>query len=140
MTHESNPQLYVLSGRVVHGQAKGRTVGMPTANLSIGPGETLPPFGVYAVWAVVDGQKYRGVTNVGLRPTVTDAGLPTVETYLMDFDGDLCGRDMTLYFCAFLRPTRKMASLREVEQQVEQDLLDARRLLIPSADAPEPVE
>ncbi len=126
---KASSTLYQLSGRVVHGLANGRTVGMPTANLAVAPGQALPPFGVYAVLARVDGKEYWGVTNVGLRPTVTREETPTVETFLMDYEGDLYGREMTLVFRAFLRPTRKMASLRDVERQVEQDLLAARRIL-----------
>ena len=129
MPNDAEAPLYTLSGRVVHGQGNGRTVGMPTANLEAAPGEPLPPFGVYAVWAWVDGEKYRGVTNVGLRPTVTAGKTPTVETFLLDYAGDLYGREMTVHFRAFLRPTRKMASLREVEAQVEKDIQAARQLL-----------
>ncbi len=121
--------LYTLCGRVIHGQGNGRTVGMPTANLAVSPEETLPPFGVYAVRALVDGKEYRGVTNVGLRPTVSSGLAPTVETFLMDYAGDLYGREMTLHFRAFLRPTRKMASLQEVEAQVEKDIQAARIIL-----------
>lgn len=121
--------LYQLSGRVIHGQANGRKVGMPTANLSLAPGETLPPFGVYASRVCIDGKEYRGVTNVGLRPTLTDGQTPTVETFLLDFSGDLYGREMTVLLCAFLRPTRKMASLQEVERQVERDIRSAREIL-----------
>lgn len=120
---------YILRGLIVHGKGNGRTVGMPTANLQIAPGAALPPYGVYAAWARIDGAWYVGVTNVGLRPTLHDENAPTVETLLLDFTGDLYGKRMELRLYSFLRETREMASLREVERQVEKDMAEARRLL-----------
>jgi len=126
--------LYTLSGTVIHGRANGRTVGMPTANLACPAGAALPPFGVYAARVTAAGKTYLGVTNVGLRPTLTRDEIPTVETLLLDYSGDLYGQEITLRLYHFLRPTRKMGSLREVEAQVERDAREARRLLTP-ADA-----
>ena len=127
MTEPNLP--YRLKGIVVHGEGRGRTVGMPTANLAVSPGQALPPFGVYASRVLAQGREYAGVTNVGLRPTLTDGQTPTVETFLLGFSGDLYGREITVILCAFLRPTRKMGSLREVEAQVEKDVQAARRIL-----------
>ena len=125
--------LYQLSGTVAHGQSKGHTVGMPTANLACPPGKEHPPFGVYAAIVTVgngpDRKTYPGVTNVGLRPTVDDDPRPTVETLLLDFDGNLYGREITVALYYFLRPTVKMASLEEVKAQVEKDAARARTLL-----------
>ena len=121
--------LFRFVGSVIHGRGNGRAVGMPTANLDIPKDETLPPYGVYAAWARIDGKWYRGVTNVGLRPTLRDGGEPTVETLLLDFSGDLYGKEMELRLYRFLRETRKMASLKDVEKQVEKDAAEARRLL-----------
>ena len=129
MQDKADCPLYTLSGVVIHGEGNGHTVGMPTANLSIAPGQKLPPFGVYASRVRVGDREYGGVTNVGLRPTLTEGQTPTVETLLMDFSGDLYGREMTVTLCAFLRPTRKMGSLREVEEQVEKDAREAKRIL-----------
>ena len=95
----------------------------------------LPPFGVYAALADVDGKTYIGVTNVGFRPTLHEGGGPTVETLLLDFAGDLYGQEMTLRLYRFLRPTREMGSLAEVERQVERDAEAARRLLGGSREA-----
>lgn len=121
--------LYQCTGIIVHGRGNGHTVGMPTANLEVSPDMTLPPFGVYAATATIDGQTWIGVTNVGLRPTLHDAGAPTVETLLLDFSGDLYGKTMELRLYHFLRQTRPMGSLQEVERQVEKDAARARRLL-----------
>ena len=125
--------LYQLSGIVAHGQSKGHTVGMPTANLPCPPGEEHPPFGVYtAAVTVEDGPErktYLGVTNVGLRPSVDSDPRPTVETMLLDFDGNLYGKRITVSLYHFLRPTVKMASLEEVKAQVEKDAQEARKRL-----------
>lgn len=125
--------IYQLSGIVAHGQSKGHTVGMPTANLPLPPGEEHPSFGVYSATVTVedgpDKKTYLGVTNVGLRPSVDSDPRPTVETLLLDFDGDLYGKKITVSLYHFLRPTVKMASLEEVKAQVEKDAQEARRLM-----------
>lgn len=125
--------LYQLSGIVAHGRSKGHTVGMPTANLPCPQGEAHPPFGVYAAAVTVeDGTKkktYLGVTNVGLRPSVDSDPQPTVETMLLDFDGNLYGKRIIVSLYHFLRPTVKMASLEEVKAQVEKDAQEARKLM-----------
>ncbi|MBE5781782.1 MAG: hypothetical protein E7329_00540 [Clostridiales bacterium] len=121
--------LYCLDGTVVHGFKNGRKVGMPTANLQLHPGQEMPPFGVYAASLVIDGKEYLGVTNVGLRPTLSGEQLPTIETYILDYSGDLYKQELSLALWAFLRPTRKMASLQEVKEQVEKDAQATRALL-----------
>ena len=109
------------SGAVIHGQGKGHTVGMPTANLPCPPGKNHPPFGVYASLVQVEKREYVGVTNVGSRPSVTSDPEPTVETLLLGFQGDLYGKEIAVTLYAFLRPIQKMASLEEVKSQVQKD-------------------
>ena len=113
--------LFTLSGPVIHGFGNGHKVGMPTANLLIPEKCVLPPFGVYAARVKIGDREYAGVTNVGLRPTLTGDQKPSVETFILDFSGDLYGKEIVLSLIAFLRPTRKMESLEEVKQQVEAD-------------------
>ncbi len=125
------PPLYTLSGPIVHGLGNGRKVRMPTANLALDPGQALPPFGVYAAIVTIGGKAYMGVTNVGLRPTLEGEQAPTVETFILDFAGSLYGRKITLSLYHFLRPTRRMASLDDVHDQVEKDSRRARQLLSP---------
>lgn len=110
-----------LVGVVTHGKGKGHTVGMPTANLSVAPGTPLPEEGVYITAAAIDGEDRIGVTNVGRRPSVDDEKRVTIETYFPDFSADLYGKEMTLHFYAYLRPTRAFSSLEEVKEQVERD-------------------
>jgi riboflavin kinase/FMN adenylyltransferase len=132
---------HALSGKVVEGQRRARTLGFPTANLRWVQ-EALPPHGVYAV-AVdrleEDGSARRlgpGVCNIGVRPTV-DAGF-AVETHLFDFEGDLYGARLRLHLVQPLRPERKFANLDDLKAQIAIDVRDARaRLdgLIASPDA-----
>ena len=96
MEAKSLAPLCRLTGQVVHGRGKGRTVDMPTANLLPDPGQPLPPEGVYASLVEVDGAFHPGVTNVGPRPTVDQDAAPTVETYLIHFREDLYGRRITV--------------------------------------------
>ena len=119
----------VITGKVVHGNGLGRTVGMPTANLSPVPGTELPPEGVYASRVYTGGQCLIGVTNIGRRPTVDRDQRITVETNIHDFDRDIYGETLTLEVMYALRPTRKMESLDEVRDQVRKDMARAVSLL-----------
>lgn len=111
---------HMLSGTVVPGHHLGRTLGIPTANLAF-PRELLRPrFGVYACLALVDGERRPAVTNVGTRPTVGGETV-TVEPWLLDFSGDLYGRELTLEFHKFLRPERKFDSLTELQEEIRKN-------------------
>lgn len=111
---------HVLSGQVVKGRQLGRTIGIPTANLSLPDGVVCPRFGVYACRATVDGAQYLAVTNVGVRPTVSGSGI-TVEPWLLDFEGDLYGKTLTLEFYAFLRPEQKFDSLEALQAEIRKN-------------------
>jgi len=113
--------LYTLTGEVIHGKENGRTVGMPTANIKISDINKLPVFGVYATVVNVDGNHYDGVTNVGQRPSVDQSPEITVETFLLDFKGDLYGKIIQVDFYKFLRDTMKFDSLKDVKRQVMKD-------------------
>ncbi len=116
-----------VKGCVVHGRGKGRTVGMPTVNLAVNEGMKLPPVGVYATRVYLDGQVWMGVTNVGTRPSVDHETDITVETFILDFHGNIYGRGIEVEFYQFLRPVRKMESLEAVRLQVEKDSLRVRK-------------
>ena len=111
----------ILSGKVVHGKALGRTVGMPTANLCITEG-TIPEEGVYATRILVEGKAYISVTNIGRRPTVDNESHITVETYIIDFEKEIYGEQAVLEVHNFLRPVQKFESLEEVQKQVQRDV------------------
>jgi riboflavin kinase / FMN adenylyltransferase len=120
-----------LSGVVARGAGRGRTIGVPTANLE-GVPEALPPYGVYAI--VVDRVDAtgahalaRGVMNIGERPTLA-AGF-SVEAHLFDFDGDLYGQRLRVHLCARLREERKFDGLDALKAQIARDIEDAKRAL-----------
>ena len=116
---------YFVSGEVVHGNALGRTIGMPTANLVPGSQKLLPVYGVYASRVEVDGKIYAGVTNVGVKPTV-GASQANVETTLLHFDGDLYGQTIRVEFYQHLRDEIRFDSLEELKAQIESDALKVR--------------
>ena len=119
-----------LTGPVVHGKGKGRTVGMPTVNLGITAKTELPPLGVYATLVHMGEKTYMGVTNVGTRPSVDNEERITVETLILDFSGDVYDQEITVEFHHYIRPIRRMESLKAVQLQVEKDSLVARKLLV----------
>ena len=117
---------HVLTGSVTHGRKLGRTLGIPTANLLIPPGIVVPEFGVYACRALVDGSAYPAVANVGTRPTVSGSGI-TVEPWILDFEGDLYGKALTLEFHCFLRRETKFPDLAALQRQIHADAGQTRR-------------
>jgi riboflavin kinase/FMN adenylyltransferase len=125
---------YTLTGPVIHGQHLGRTIGIPTANLSLDPHKFLPRRGVYGVQVQYQSQRLLGVMNIGCRPTVT-AGDPRAaavhaEVHLLDWQGDLYGRLLTVSLMAFLRPEQTFASLAQLREQIHQDCDRARQLCL----------
>ena len=115
-----------LKGRIVTGKQLGRTLGFPTANLQP---ETLPDAmpenGVYAAWLWLDGAPYPCVLNQGRHPTVPE-GPPTIEAHILDFHGDIYGREATVEYLHFLRPEVKFASLEALKEQIAADSRAAR--------------
>lgn len=120
---------YFVRGEVVHGNALGRTIGMPTANLLPGKQKLLPAYGVYATRVEADGKVYGGVTNVGVKPTI-GADRANVETTLLHFDGDLYGKQITVYFLEFLRPEQRFDSLEELKAQMSRDKAKAEKIWV----------
>lgn len=119
---------HILSGTVVHGQALGRKLGIPTANLRLPEGLAVPKFGVYACRAVVDGKAYPAVTNIGTRPTVEGIGI-TVEPWILDYTGDLYDREITLEFYRFLRPEMKFPDLSALQAEIRRNAEQTRSYL-----------
>ena len=120
---------YTILGTVEEGKHLGRSLGFPTANLSA-HSEQFPPNGVYAAEGMLDGEKVRGVVNLGVRPTVADSAPERVlEFHLFDFDRDLYGQEIELRFLRYLRPERKFESLAALREQIARDVEEARRAL-----------
>ena len=114
--------LYTLKGEVVHGKALGRTVGKPTANLKVEKETLIPPSGVYATMGIIDGKHYKAVTNVGTRPSVDNDNRVTIETFFLELNEDLYGKEIILEFWGFIRPTIKFESLEQVSVQIQKDI------------------
>lgn len=118
---------HILTGTVVHGQQLGRRLGIPTANLHLPRGLAIPRFGVYACRVELEGKTYPAVTNIGVRPTVSGVGI-TVEPWILDYTGDLYGKEITLEFFAFLRPERKFFDLEEMKEEIGHNAQQTREL------------
>lgn len=119
---------HFLTGTVVPGKQLGRRLGIPTANLHLPQGLTVPKFGVYACLCRIDGTAYPAVTNIGIRPTVSGTGI-TVEPWILDYSGDLYGRSITLEFHYFLRPEQKFHSLDDLKAEIHRNAEETRRYL-----------
>ena len=113
---------YCVSGKVVHGRQLGRKLGMPTANILPDVRKLLPPNGVYYSRARLGDAVYRGISNVGCKPTVSDEKIMGVETYLYDFSGEVYDRDMTVELLAFRRAERTFESVEALRRQIEADV------------------
>jgi riboflavin kinase/FMN adenylyltransferase len=121
---------YAVSGEVIHGDGRGHSLGIPTANLPTSPEKMLPGIGVYAGWAIVDNQSWKAVANIGYRPTFEDImSTARLEVHLIDFQGDLYGRTMRFEFAMRLRGEQRFPSIQLLLSQIEQDIQSARSVL-----------
>jgi riboflavin kinase/FMN adenylyltransferase len=125
---------YAVRGPVVRGNERGRTIGFPTANIAVTPDRALPRFGVYVTRASVAGGSYLSATNIGVNPTFGDER-PSIETYLLDFEGDLYGREMRVEVLHRLRGEEKFASVDALVEQIARDV-EATREYFRRADEP----
>lgn len=119
---------YALSGPVVHGQHRGRTIGVPTANLELWDEQIVPANGVYAGWASLGGAPFMAAINIGIRPTFAEAQL-SIEAHLLDFDRDIYGEQLELTFEERLRPERKFDGLDDLVDQIKRDIAASRQFL-----------
>ena len=118
---------YEMTGAVVAGNRLGRTIGFPTANMQLyEPLKLVPGNGVYCVEVEVLGAKYKGMCNIGMRPTVGGV-TRTIETHILDFDQDIYGLPLTLRFVRRIRDERKFDSLDALKEQLELDKAACRR-------------
>jgi riboflavin kinase/FMN adenylyltransferase len=115
---------YGVEGRVVRGHERGRTIGFPTANLHP-QNRVIPAGGVYVTATLIDGAWRRSVTNIGTRPTFEHDAGASIETYVLDWSGDLYGDVVRVRFLRRLRPERKFASVDELQRQIDQDVARA---------------
>jgi riboflavin kinase/FMN adenylyltransferase len=117
---------YMIRGSIVHGKALGRRIGIPTLNQTPPEDKLLPPFGVYYSDVLIGGRKYCGMTNIGVKPTVSDEKRVTVETFLYDFKGDVYGETATVQLLTHRRPEMKFSSVEELKATMEHDIQAGR--------------
>lgn len=124
-------RMYSLAGPVVSGAQRGRTIGIPTANVQVPERRLVPATGVYVTWAWLNGERYASVTNIGLRPTFEDGTpAPIVETHILDYSGgEFYGQSLKLEFVARLRGEQKFAGVDELVRQIQLDIEHARTTL-----------
>jgi len=120
---------YRFSGTVAQGAGFGRRLGFPTVNIPLPPERQWIPWGVYAAHVLLDGREYPAATNVGIRPTVENAGAPVVESTLLDFSENLYGRQISVLFDRFLRPEIKFPTPQALQAQIKQDIAAVREIL-----------
>lgn len=133
MAAELLGRYFAISGTVVHGKKIGSTVlGFPTANIFPTKSKTVPKEGVYATRVLIDGKLYLGMTNIGTNPTVCEGNPVNIETYVLDYAGDLYGKKIRVEFVDRIRDQVKFASLEELKAQLREDVKTAagyRRVL-----------
>jgi len=117
---------YGVEGQVIRGASRGATLGFPTANLRL-QNRVVPRGGVYVTATLIEGQWRRSLTNIGTRPTFADATEPSVETYVMNWSGDLYGDVLRVRFLQRLRDEKKFNSIDELKAQIERDNARAER-------------
>ncbi len=119
---------FSLSGPVVHGEARGRSIGFPTANVAVDPRLLLPRYGVYATLQSVGGSVVHGITNVGMKPTFAGQA-PTVEVHCLDLNEHLYDHEMVVEFVDFIRPEQRFSSAAELREQIARDCERCREIL-----------
>ncbi|HEX5836238.1 MAG TPA: bifunctional riboflavin kinase/FAD synthetase [Anaerolineales bacterium] len=121
---------YSLHGPVSHGDKRGRTINVPTANIEYSPDKLIPANGIYACRAYLDGREYQAAINIGVNPTFTpDKQIPNVEAHLLDFQREIYGEDVKLEFVARLRDELRFDSVDKLLEQIWKDIDETRRIL-----------
>ena len=119
---------FYLRGKVITSDKRGRALGFPTANLDVEPQQALPGNGIYATITQVDCKHFPSATNIGIRPTFTE-GKRTVETHLLDYEGDLYGKEIKVGFVERLRDEQRFLSPEELMIQIQEDVRKVKTVL-----------
>lgn len=113
---------YAITGKIVHGEQRGRKLGFPTANIELLHGEmAVPAPGVYAVTASIEGSIFEGMGNIGNNPTFNDVEHVRLEVNLFNCSGDLYGKTMSVQFHKYIRAEKKFSGVEELCRQIEED-------------------
>ncbi len=119
---------YQIQGKVITGEGRGRKLGIPTANLKLDTEYIMPPRGVYAAYAVIDDKQYKGILNIGFKPTFAGKDY-SIEIHIMEFSGDLYGKKLKVEMIKFIRPEKAFAGIEELVKQIKKDILYTDSLL-----------
>jgi len=119
---------FSFGGGVVTGAHRGKELGFPTANIEVNPGQALPPDGVYATWAYIDGQAYPSMANIGKRPTFGN-NERTVEVYVLDYHSNLYGHEIRIDLIDRVRDEKKFNTVQELKDQIARDIKRGRAIL-----------
>ena len=119
---------FSVAGKVIKGDQRGRTIGIPTANLEYPLNTITIPYGVYAVETLIEGNNYFGIVNFGIRPTF-NKDKPIVEAYLFDFDNDIYGKNIEILFHKQIRQEKKFNDIKELLNQINIDIAEAKKIL-----------
>lgn len=114
---------YFVYGEVVHGNHLGHTIGFPTINQRISEQKLIPSFGVYASRVCIDGIYYNGISNLGKKPTIEGNHQIGLETHILDFSGDLYGRELQVELLFFIRPEERFSNLDMLKKQIHNDIV-----------------
>ena len=122
---------YSITGPVIHGDGRGHTINIPTANIQMPEEKIMPAYGIYACRAWVNGQAHLAATSLGVRPTFYGDRLPapTIEAHLLDFHQNLYGKNVKLEFIEYLRPEEKYDSVEALVEQIQRDIKRTREIL-----------
>jgi riboflavin kinase / FMN adenylyltransferase len=126
--HKLTGHPFILHGKVVTGMHRGEGMGFPTANLDVSSGQAIPPDGVYASIAHINGNNYEAMTNVGKNPTF-GKNERTIESYLLNYSGDLYGHELSVDFVSRLREEKKFKNIDELKEQVAEDIRRGKKIL-----------
>ena len=119
---------FSVAGKVIKGDQRGRTIGIPTANLEYPLNTITIPYGVYAVETLIEGNTYFGIVNFGIRPTF-NKDKPIVEAYLFDFDNNIYDKDIEILFHKQIRQEKKFNDIKELLNQINIDIAEAKKIL-----------
>ena len=121
-------RIFSISGKVIKGDQRGRTIGIPTANIQYPQNTIIIPYGVYAVETKINGNTYFGIVNFGVRPTFNKEK-PIVEAYLFDFDNNIYDKNIELFFYKQIRQEKKFNGIKELLNQINLDIAEAKKIL-----------
>ncbi|MDE5835099.1 MAG: bifunctional riboflavin kinase/FAD synthetase [Ruminococcus sp.] len=120
---------YNIYTTVVHGNKIGRTINFPTINQNYSKGQLVLKYGVYFTTTYINNKKYKSITNIGVKPTIAGKRTPLAETHILDFSGNLYGKNIKVEFNKFIRPEMKFSSVEELREQISRDIAEVRSFM-----------